>query len=199
MLPEGKSYDAVAWDRARDHAWRYFEVHAGQRMMMFNFFIVLSSLITAGIGSTLQGPPRFAILGALLGLMLILLSFVFWKLDQRAAFLVKHSEAASNEIELQLLPPAARLFSSEPASFRDATVGKGIIAPWTFGRSLRIAFAGMAVVGVVTTLICGLRACSATSWEEPKSANTTSAQLPLAHLQHSAASLGNAFASGCKR
>ncbi|MER9299983.1 hypothetical protein NKI38_26315 [Mesorhizobium sp. M0621] len=163
-MTEEPSYDAQAWDRA----WRYFELHAGQRMMMFNFFVVLSGLITAGVGTTMQGPPRLAILGILLGLLLMLLSFVFWKLDQRAAFLVKHSEAASVEIERQLLPPAARLFSSEPASFRATTAGRSVSAPWTFGRSLRIAFAGMALIGAAAAVICGLRAGGTISWEAPK-------------------------------
>lgn len=152
---------------------------------MFNFFIVLSGLITAGIGTTVQGPPRLAILGIFLGLMLMLLSFVFWKLDQRAAFLVKHSEAASGKIERQLLPPAARLFSSEPASFRAATAGRSVSAPWTFGRSLRIAFAGMALVGAVATVICGLRTSGVIDWDVPKDPVTASAPLPLTQIQDS--------------
>jgi hypothetical protein len=27
-----------------DHAWRYFELHASQRMSLFNFFLVLAAL-----------------------------------------------------------------------------------------------------------------------------------------------------------
>ncbi len=36
------------------------ELHAAQRLTMFNFFVVLSGLVTAGLGATMQGPPRMA-------------------------------------------------------------------------------------------------------------------------------------------
>lgn len=132
---------------------------------MFNFFVVLSGFVTAGIGATLQGPPRLAILSIFLGLLLVLMSFVFWKVDQRAAFLVKHAEAACIQIEHQLLPPAAQLFVSEQATFDRATDGKGIGPLWTFGRSLRVAFAGVALVGAGASITGGLRATGVISWE----------------------------------
>ncbi len=147
-------------------------------MTMFNFFVVLSGLVTAGLGTTLQGPSRLAILGIFLGLLLMLLSFVFWKVDQRAAFLVKHAEVACIEIERHLLPPAAQLFASEQASFHHATVGKAIRGPWTFGRSLRVAFAGMALVGAAATVMGGLRVAGVVGWEPATVAQPAAAPSP---------------------
>lgn len=173
-----KRYDAQDWERARDHVWGYFELHAGQRLTMFNFFVVLSGLVTAGFGATMQGSPRMAFLGILLGVVLMLLSFVFWKLDQRSSFLVKHAEDAGIEIENHLLPPAGRLFASEPGRFQSVMAGRSLSGIWTFGRSLRFAFGGMAVVGAVTAAICGLRAADALTWEQPKSASVSCATAP---------------------
>ena len=33
----------------REHSWRYFEVHAGQRITVFNYFLVASGAIAAGL------------------------------------------------------------------------------------------------------------------------------------------------------
>lgn len=149
--------DETKWERARDHAWRYFDVHAGQRMAMFNFFIVLSGLILTGIAGSLQAGPKIAVIGIFLGLLLALLAFVFWKIDQRAAFLVKHAEEAQAAIESMLLPDKARLFSKEP-EVRAGTKGSGFRKPWTFGKSLRVTFSSIAVAGLCGAGLCFVRA-----------------------------------------
>jgi len=43
-----------------DYAWRYFSLHAGQRIAIFNFFVVLSGLSLPGLAACLQrgGPYR---------------------------------------------------------------------------------------------------------------------------------------------
>ena len=75
-----------------DHAWRYFELHANQRMTVFNFFLVLVGLVAAGIATSRQGAQTLALLGVFLGLLLAFFSFIFWKLDQRVCFLMKQAE-----------------------------------------------------------------------------------------------------------
>ena len=78
----------------RNHAWRYFELHANQRIAVFNFFLVLSGLIAAGLAAAVQAAGLLLVVGAVLGLLLALVSFIFWKLDQRTSFLIKHAEQA---------------------------------------------------------------------------------------------------------
>jgi hypothetical protein len=90
--------DTELKESALEHAWRYFELHANQRMTVFNFFLVLAGLAAAGLAAAVQGSPRFAVLGIVWGLLLALVSFVFWKLDQRASFFIKLAEAAIAEL-----------------------------------------------------------------------------------------------------
>ncbi len=176
--------DADAWERSRDHAWRYFEIHAGQRMSMFNFFIVLAGFALAGIGATLQASQALSVIGIALGILLSLLSFVFWKLDQRAAFLVKHSETALKEIEEKLLPAAAHIFRDEPTALEIACLEqRPMRRVWTFGRSLRFAFGVMGFIGIAATLLSGLRVAGIVSLEKPEhrpKMQTTSQLQPLA-------------------
>jgi len=86
-------------DTVLTHAGRYFELHANQRMSVFNFFLALSGVVSAGLAALVQGSAHLIFLGILLGLLLVLVSFIFWKLDQRVSFLIKHAEDALSELE----------------------------------------------------------------------------------------------------
>lgn len=123
-----------------DHAWRYFELHAKQRMTTFNFYLVISGAIATGLAATLQGSNRLAWLGSVaLGVLLALVAFLFWKLDQRVAFLVKHAEAALAAVESTFRDGKAQVFLTEPnatecAKKNDKGDGKRFwIRQWTYG------------------------------------------------------------------
>lgn len=126
---------------ALDHAWRYFELHSKQRMAVFNFFVVASGAALAGVGVALEHSGRFAFLGVLLGLLVALTSFVFWKLDARGSHLIKHAEDALVRLEVSL-PDAGRVVTTE------ADVGSA--SPmWTFGRAFRCTFLVVAIAGLL--------------------------------------------------
>ena len=38
-----------------EHAWKYFQLHAAQRIAVFNFFVAASGLQTAGLIYSLRG------------------------------------------------------------------------------------------------------------------------------------------------
>ncbi|MFW8644946.1 hypothetical protein ACOJBO_31590 [Rhizobium beringeri] len=146
------------WRNAGEHAWRYFELHANQRMTLFNFFTVLAGLMTAGIGTSMQGGHQYALFGVTLSVMLTLLAFVFWKIDQRMSFLIKHAEAAQVSAERHFLPKEAWLFSSEPNAMSQAQAGHStFISQWTLGGSFRLVFTIAALIGAVSFIVCGLR------------------------------------------
>lgn len=161
-----------------DHAWRYFEIHSNHRMSMFNFFTVLSGLTIAGIGATLQGTPKFAAIGVLLGVALALLSYVFWKIDQRSSFLVKHAECAQVQIEAEIYPGYVRLFGTEDATLVQSNDGKSYFRQiWTFGRSLRWTFLAMGLVGIVSASLSAYRAAGYVDWtDKPAIENTARAE-----------------------
>lgn len=163
---EDRAIEKETWKNAIDHSWKYFELHAGQRMTVFNYFTVLSGVVATGIAGTIQLPPRFAVLGIALGVLLTLLAFVFWKLDQRAAFLVKHAEAAHTMAEGKLFPPGSRIFQEEPtAQQRAADFQNVFLRPWTFGRSFRLVFIVMGLIGVTAIVVSTLRFLDMINWE----------------------------------
>lgn len=109
-----------------DYSWKYFSLHADQRLRTFNFFLILAAVLVGGSLTALNELPRVA---AVLGFYTLLpFSFVFWKLDQRTRELVKHGEAALKAIEEEIISRQSMgdrlsIFTSEErltASTKDA-------------------------------------------------------------------------------
>lgn len=135
-------------ERALEHAWKYFELHAGQRVSIFNFFVVFSGLLVTGLGASFQDLPRYAVVGVTLGLLLAILSYLFFRLDQRVSFLLKHSEDYIRTLE----PPSASLFGDE--------VGRTVAAKqqgyWTYGQVFRTMFFVMGIIGAAGAVYSGV-------------------------------------------
>jgi hypothetical protein len=151
--------------KSLDHAWRYFELHANQRMAVFNFFLVLSGLVSAGLASAIQGSVRFSILGVVLGLLLSLVSFIFWKLDQRVCFLIGHAERNLAKLESMIPNFPVPLFYQEPGLTNVAkSTGSRWARLWTYGLSFRVTFVIIGVFGFCGSLLSILRFNGVVSW-----------------------------------
>jgi hypothetical protein len=144
---------------AFEHAWRYFQLHAAQRIAVFNFFFILSGAIAAGIGASLQASQKLAAAGIVLGGLLVLASFIFWKLDQRVSALIKLSEKALAEFEHSLPITCARIFQLNDAatSSRNRPLKHFIREIWTYGESFRVIFGVMAVAGATGAVLSSLK------------------------------------------
>jgi hypothetical protein len=85
--------------QAREHAWNWFVLHAGQRMQTFNFFLVATAFLLAAYASLLEKYHWAAFGVALLGSWL---AVWFYRLDMRSRQLVKAGERALVILEAQL-------------------------------------------------------------------------------------------------
>ncbi|MBI5564437.1 MAG: hypothetical protein HY870_06055 [Chloroflexi bacterium] len=81
-------------------AWNYYQVHAEQRLIAANFYISIASVLAGALFAVLQNTQTMRV-GALLGVLLIVLSYVFWKWDRRTADLIKIAEDALKYFEGQ--------------------------------------------------------------------------------------------------
>lgn len=150
---------------AREHAWNYFQLHANQRMAVFNFFVVLTGVLSAGIAGVMQGSAKLALIGIILGPLLPLLSFVFWKLDQRTSFLIKHAEAALLDLERSMPVQSVQLFMTEPQLSQEAKLKTDDWSrQWSYGNSFGLIFISMALIGIISTVLCVLKFVGKISW-----------------------------------
>ncbi len=136
----------------QQYAWRYFELHANQRMSVFKFFIGLATFLTASLLAAFI--EKHYIASTLVGVLLVLVSFVFSRLDARIRFLIKGSECALEDLEAIFLrsgadPPCRlKLFSQERI---ETSKVKGLLT--TYGQCLNALFLTFAMIGLVMGFI----------------------------------------------
>lgn len=142
---------------ALDHAWRYFQMHAQQRINVFNYFVASSSLLVTGLGIALHSPRDTWYLGVVAGMLLILISFIFWNLDARVSSLIKVSEEIISRAEERLITdPELRTVSVERTLTRMTKFS--LFNTWTYGQAFRRIFAIMALIGLGGSVLSLLRA-----------------------------------------
>lgn len=152
-------------DNLLEHAWRYFELHANQRIIIFNYFLIISGALSAGLATTLQGSQRFSSLGIMLGMLLIVVSFIFWKLDQRVSYLIKHAESVITDLEQYLTIKKAHIFYLEPKKSKEVLEeGFWWSRHWTYGSAFRFVFIIMALFGGTGIILSLLKFIGIISW-----------------------------------
>jgi len=87
--------------KQRDYVWKYFEMHAAQRMKIFNFYLILSGFTIGGF-FTLQKQFLGYKWLSILPFLQFFLTVVFWLLEVRTKQLVKNGENALKELDNQL-------------------------------------------------------------------------------------------------
>jgi hypothetical protein len=82
----------------RPYALEYFKVHAEQRLKAFNFYLLLQTALLAVFAAIAKDGnwPKWTALVALLG---VFFSFVFWKLDDRTRDLIRVAEEALKHLD----------------------------------------------------------------------------------------------------
>ena len=142
----------------REYAWQYFKAHADQRMSLFNFFVVISALLTAALATTWKKDCDYPIYGLFLSCGMIVISFVFWKLNQRVAYFIKHAESALKNIENSSLKDEdlTRLFCLEETKTKIVR-GKVNWKLWTwhmtYSECFGVVYVVFAVIGFIGMII----------------------------------------------
>lgn len=79
-----------AYDAARQYAWNWFEYHAAQRQSVFRFFLIMTAFVSTGYVTAIV--KEFYSISTILAILLVVISFLFWRLDSRSIHLVKIAE-----------------------------------------------------------------------------------------------------------
>lgn len=124
-------------NQLQKRAWDYFAMHAGQRLSVFNFYVILSSLTMTTYFASFKADSNLAAARPALALLLCIFAFIFWKLDQRTKFLIKTAEAALRYFEEQDdVDEVAKVFSREESASRSQREsGPQRMLPWRLNLS----------------------------------------------------------------
>lgn len=109
-----------------EYALSYFELHAKQRLSTFNFFVILSALLTTALIKTFEKDFACPELSYGVSLALMWVSIIFWKLDERVRFLIQHAEEELGNLETHIVasdPKFPKLFNSESEKTKEASGG----------------------------------------------------------------------------
>lgn len=127
----------------------------------------MSALFTTALATSFTEEFNYPAIGVILGIGLVVIAFVFWKLDQRIRFLIKLAEKALRTIESHWVnekeSPAnpLALFSIEKIE-----AGKKCgESPWWKPHSYHLKYSGcfgvtyilIAVVGIIGTIASYIR------------------------------------------
>ncbi len=72
--------------------WKYFELHSNQRMQLMNFYIVLESLLIAGLISLLSADKDLMIWECGVCIAIVFFTLIFYGLDKRTKQMIKLCE-----------------------------------------------------------------------------------------------------------
>jgi hypothetical protein len=151
----------------RKQAWDYFQMHSSQRLATFNFYIVISSVITTALFSTFQKDYKVPLLSITLGLLLSFFSFIFWKLDSRNKQLIKGAEAAlryfesTSEIkDSDNVPHVAKIFLQEDWATNQRKETRSIL-PWkshySYSKSFNKVFLAFTIIGLIGATLSAMK------------------------------------------
>lgn len=135
---------------ANEHAWKYFELHAQQRITVFNFYIAIIGLLISGVGVSMQQGDKYIYLCSIAGGFMVFISFIFWKLDQRTSMLIKNSEYVLRETENKINNKNYCIFTND---HNNEKLNAGFFSNWSYGKCFRISFTTVGFAGFIITFI----------------------------------------------
>lgn len=135
-----------AYKVSLENAWRFFQLHAQQRMTVFNFYLIITGLVAAGLSACVIQMEELSLVAGVLGLFLSFVTFIFWKLDQRVSLMIKASEKSIIDIEKKLALPVESIFTEEAGNLNNSYLY--IRSPWTYGRCFRVSFFVVGMIGM---------------------------------------------------
>jgi hypothetical protein len=94
MAGEGEMQERMAAER---YAWEWFALHSGQRLQLVNFWLVAVSFLAAAYVQAVIANLRFIAVG--LGLLGVIASLAFYRLDARTRQLIQVGEKALAHFE----------------------------------------------------------------------------------------------------
>ncbi|MFT7005249.1 MAG: flagellar motor protein MotB [Sulfurimonas sp.] len=130
-----------------DYVFRYFNLHAEQRLKTFHFYIIIITLLLGAIITLAKLNVTIYII-PIAGLMTFF-SFIFWKLDIRNKELIRNAEKELKKLEKEI---GITLFLNEEGTNTDLTdeINKMKFGKrYKFSKIFELVFSTLGIIGVI--------------------------------------------------
>ena len=144
-------------EELRKQAWDFFQMQSGQRLTTFNYYVFICSVACTGLASSFRADSSNPYIGISFGLLLVLFSFIFLKIDHRNRDLIKGAEEALKFFERTSTiqdaddgPHIAKRFLREDfdtCNKKQAKSWKLWLNTYSYSECFRLVFTIFAVVG----------------------------------------------------
>lgn len=133
--------DGRSLEMALNRASSWFQIHADQRLKLFNFYVVFFLGLLAGYATTFKDGAYY--LAAVVSFLSLIITFAFKQLDCRSGQLVKHAECALKVIEERI---DNAIHIDEINLVRRANGERGF---WSYRKVFNLIFIVSAIVSIL--------------------------------------------------
>ncbi len=139
----------------RKQAWDYFQLHSSQRLAVFNFYILISSVTITAYFSSYKTDLNLQYARPALAVILSVLAFIFWKLDQRTKFLIRNAECALKFYESKDdIETVAKVFTNEEITSSSLRHRTSRCLPWRWRLSYSDCFNAVFIACFALGVFC---------------------------------------------
>lgn len=132
--------------RVLDHGWRWFSLHADQRMRAMNFFLVAAAFLTVSYVGAIDSERH--IVAASVAVLGFVATGAFWAIESRTRQLVHVGEAAMNAVEGRLAETTG-LEAAHLTAIADDRARSGL----TYSTAFRAIYAAFAVSALTAAVL----------------------------------------------
>ncbi len=154
---KNRSREDDMFSAAHDYAWNWFQYHAGQRMNVFRFYFIVIAILFVGMIKFYDDNQYVPLI--ILSLMVVVVSFLFYRLDTRSADLIKISERFLKKSEdrmSKLVGEEIKLTAHADKKDNDFTKQYNTTYFFSFRKIFRWFFVIFGFLGLLGALMAGM-------------------------------------------
>lgn len=136
-----KTKPAASFEAANELAIKWFEIHAEQRLKVFNFFLIIAGFCIGGFFTALQAKNNLA--ASVISAVLVCVCYCFKQLDRRTAQLTKNAE----DYLKQSLNVLGAQLNSKTINF--VLKGEDKEGVWSYRQTFNVLFCLFATLGIL--------------------------------------------------
>ena len=136
-----------------DMLWKYFELHSNQRIQLINFYIVLESLLVAGLISLLSIQKDLIIWECGVCGAIIFFSLIFYGLDRRTKQMIKLCEDIIKQLEKNHGGQSGPVQEWIGIFSKEEYISRSNKEKWTYSKLFKLQYFFFIIIAIIMFFI----------------------------------------------